>query len=178
MVVGMMNRKILCSMVLLSILFNQAVPIPISLFLNDEVSTDNKIIIHTLKAYNDLENVTVVDYFSDVRVENLNLLEENFLGKNYKAIRIPVGNMRENESKIITYALISANGTALLGADTYLLEGEEHRLSPKSVEIQICEETIYQRFAPFVSPLALLVILVSIVVGVILGLKNKKRHRK
>jgi len=123
-------------LILEMILSAQAVSV--STILEDNVTIENNLVIHKIQAFRGIENLTLVDYFSEVKTRE-SIEGESFLGREWWAVRIEIGNLKQGE-KVIQYDIIQAKGEALLGADTYYLEGEKHQLFPKKVILDITEE--------------------------------------
>lgn len=133
----MKNKEFLLILVIISL---QAYAVPVSVILEDQVQIENKKVIHSLRASMDIENVTIVDYFSEVNSDKV--MKEEFLGKEWNSIKMEIGNLKKGETKVISYEIHNGNGTALLGADTYYLKGERHQLFPEKVEIDIKADKI------------------------------------
>ena len=111
--------------------------VPVSVILEDNHDVKNGVVAHEIIAYSDLSNVTVIDYFSGVEVEDIDVNEEQFLGKKWLTVKIPLGDMKKGEKKSITYKILRSEGEAMLGCDVYYLEGERHQLFPEKVTIEV-----------------------------------------
>jgi len=171
-----MRRFILLGIVLvisLTLLFctpnSQAVPMKISKILEDNVSVNNNRVTHLLKAYEDVENVVVVDYFyREVDVSGARVTKEEFLGERLNAVKIEVGDLKKGESIEISYTIEKGEGKALLGADIYYIHGERHLLFPKEYSISVESKGTFSGLIPF------LIISVLIISLIYLMLKKKK----
>lgn len=111
--------------------------VQVSTVLEDNVTTINATVTHSIKAHKNIQNVTVVDYFSDVKIKDIATEKEQFLGKEWIAVHINIGNINEGETKTIEYEILDGKGEAMFGADVYYLNGEKHQLFPKKEVIDI-----------------------------------------
>lgn len=123
------------------LLTTTAIGLPVSVILQDDVRLRNNTVIHSITAFRGVQNVTVRDYFTKVDVKDIETEREKFLGGEWTSVRLEIGDINANKNKIIKYEILSGNGTALLGADTYYIDGESHQLFPKEKEIDIKNRT-------------------------------------
>ncbi len=164
--------------------------VSVSVILEDKTHIKNENITHEITAYNDVYNITIIDYFSDVKVSGIDVKNENFMGKEWRAVKIDVGNMKKDERKTITYKILSGKGEAMLGGDIYFLEGEMHRLFPEKTTIEVISgvsnpgindgsinESIDIGEQPNQNYPAHILVLAAIVVGAIMVLIVKKLLR-
>lgn len=142
---------------------------PVSVILQDDIRIENNTVIHLVTAFKDVQNVTVRDYFSEVDVVEIGTGKEKFLGREWNSVRFEIGNMNANENKIIKYEILSGNGTALLGADTYYIDGEFHQLFPKEIDIDIRNRTTEERVN-----LLWFAIITIVIISIVIYMKIRK----
>ncbi len=156
------RRVLLCCILLTICIVQYATAVSVSLVLQDDVTVRNNTITHSLKAFKEIQNVTMIDYFSNVKTENS--AKENFLGKEFEAVKIEIGDLIEGESRSVSYSILGGNGTAMLGADIYYLNGEKHRLFPKEIEIEIKEKPVKEEINTNLLIIVFLIILIFTIV--------------
>ncbi len=151
------------------ILTTTTIGFPVSVILQDNVLIENNTVIHSITAFKDVKNVTIRDYFPDVRVEEIGTKREEFLGREWNSVILEIGDMNTNENKVIKYEILSGNGTALLGADTYYIDGEFHQLFPKEFKIDIKNRTIENG-----QNLAWFAIIAIVIISIVIYIKVRK----
>lgn len=155
-----MDIKLVLSILFLTI---NVSALPVSVILQDNVRIENNTVIHSITTFKDVQNVTIRDYFSEVDVVGIGTGREKFLGREWNSVRFEIGAMNSGDSKIITYEILSGNGTALLGADTYYIDGEFHQLFPKETVIDIRNRTI-EKIGDTVWFAIIAIVIISIVI--------------
>lgn len=161
-----MDTKLILTILILTTI---AIGLPVSVILQDNVKIENNIVIHSITTFKDVQNVTIRDYFSEVDVVEIGTGKEKFLGREWNSVRFEIGNMNANENKIIKYEILSGNGTALLGADTYYIDGEFHQLFPKEIDIDIRNRTTNEGWN-----LALFAIITIVIISIVIYMKIRK----
>ncbi len=153
--------------------------VPISVILEDDVGVIGENITHRLIAHNDINNVTIIDYFSNVEVQNNDVKKENFLDKEWFTVKIPVGDMKKGEKKTIIYNILKSGKEAMLGGDVYYLENEKHQLFPKKVTIEVVYDAAYiETLSKSSNKSIYILILVLIIIVIILLIVLKLMVRK
>ncbi len=161
-----MDTKLILTILILTTI---ALGLPVSVILQDNVRIENNIVIHSITTFKDVQNVTIRDYFSEVDVVEIGTGKEKFLGREWNSVRFEIGNMNANENKIIKYEILSGNGTALLGADTYYIDGEFHQLFPKESDIDIKNRTTEERVN-----LLWFAIITIVIISIVIYMKIRK----
>lgn len=161
-----MDTKLILTILILT---TTALGLPVSVILQDNVKIENNTVIHSITTFKDVQNVTIRNYFSEVDVVEIGTGKEKFLGREWNSVRFEIGNMNANENKIIKYEILSGNGTALLGADTYYIDGEFHQLFPKEIDIDIRNRTTNEGWN-----LALFAIITIVIISIVIYMKIRK----
>lgn len=161
-----MDTKLILTILILTTI---ALGLPVSVILQDNVRIENNTVIHSITTFKDVQNVTIRDYFSEVDVVEIGTGKEKFLGREWNSVRLDVGYMTANENKIIKYEILSGNGTALLGADTYYIDGEFHQLFPKEIDIDIRNRTTEERVN-----LLWFAIITIVIISIVIYMKIRK----
>jgi hypothetical protein len=131
------NKKIIFFSLAFMFAVYCASAVQVSVILEDKSRFMDGNITHEVTAYNDVNNVTIIDYFSDVKVQGIDAEKEEFLGKEWLAVKIHIGDMKNGERKTLTYNILSGAGDVMLGGDFYYIEGERHQLFPEKTTIEV-----------------------------------------
>jgi hypothetical protein len=130
-------KRLIFNLFILTLAVYAASAVPVSVILSDEFNVRDGNVNRVITAYEAINNVTIIDYFSDVEVQGINAEKDEFLGKKWISVKIPLGDMKKGEIKTVTYNISRSEGDAMPGADVYYIEGERHQLFPKKTIIEV-----------------------------------------
>lgn len=132
----MISRYIALFFVL--VLIGTSAGLNITTILSDDVTVEKTKITHVIKAYENISNVSVIDFYpKGSKLGKNKKFSAEFLGEEREYVLFYVGSLAAGQETTIEYRIESVEGIALLGADTYIINGDIHQLFPKSQEIII-----------------------------------------
>jgi hypothetical protein len=117
--------------------------------LMDNVTVEENVITHNMTAYADIKDVKVVDLYAS----NVSNQSTEFLGDYYSVVERNIGDMKRGEHLSVSYR-VGVDKYALLGANKFRYQGENHRLAPQRVESR---DSSAKSFLPAVLVLSLAV---------------------
>ncbi|MFH0859764.1 MAG: hypothetical protein V1921_01035 [Candidatus Altiarchaeota archaeon] len=154
-----MGRRLLCVFLMLSIAGNVHAA-NVTKILEDYVVLEGGTVKHTLTAYDNISNVTVLDFYPlGLNAGSNKKYYAEFLGQNRSYVQFPLGDMKSGEIRNIRYDLVESKGEAMLGADIYIIDGDLHQLYPKRYDTKIEPKKKKQGINFIIMPMVLMVLM-------------------
>lgn len=157
-------------LVLLLLLIPHVAALNISVVLEDNVTLEGDIVTHQVTAFMDVENVTILDYFQDgVILHGIRLKPGSYGGNELNVARLNIGNLSAYQVANVKYQILEGSGEALLGANTYLIEGGKQQLYPKTVTLGVKKKSPVSKNTSLLFPFAMIILIL-----ILMYLKQKR----